>query len=55
MADNKKAKRTPKTSAGKNRGAKRQRPPELLLISMNKGLAHVSNRQKPKYVPPAED
>lgn len=32
--------RKPKTSNGINRGAKGGRPPELLLIAMNRGMAH---------------
>lgn len=43
---NRKKSRKPKTSSGKNSGARSQRPPELLLISMNKGMAHQAKRRR---------
>lgn len=43
---NRKKARTHKTSSGKNSGARGGRPPELLLISMNKGMAHKSKRRQ---------
>lgn len=44
---NRKAARKPKTSrGGYAKGARRERPPELLLISMNKGMAHQTKRRR---------
>lgn len=43
---NSKKARKPKTSAGLNRGAKKQRPPELLLIAMNKGMMHQTRQRR---------
>lgn len=37
--------RTHKESKGINRGAKREKAPMLLLIAMNKGMAHKSKRK----------
>lgn len=38
--------RTQKTSKGVNRGSRRERPSELLLISMGKGMAHQTRRRR---------